>query len=392
MSDGKFSRRTFIKGAGVATGAAAVLDLASEAAAAASPQKWGPGPIAVELTVNGQRRSLKLEPRATLAEALRDGLGLTGTKIGCDRGACGACTVMLGNKAVAACMTFALDAVGVPVTTIEGLAPDGKLEPLQAAFVQHDGLQCGFCTPGMVMSCHALLSKNPHPSEDEVRQAVSGNLCRCGTYPKVFEAALAAASGKIAAPASPQGSGGTGAPEPSQGGDRALAVGVVGTAVRREERKVPSGEPRAWDAEARLSVVGQPEPRLEGPEKVTGRARYCYDVRLPGMLHAAVVSSPHAHARIRSVDVSAAEKMPGVKAAYVVERILGPAELRIKPKASGKYPLVRYEGQPVAAVAATTRARAEDAALRIKVDYEPLPHASDIESAQKPDAPLVFEG
>src|SRR5205823_1830 len=121
-------------------------------------------------------------------------------------------------------------------------------------------------------------------------------------------------------------------------------------------------------------------------------ARYCYDVRLPGMLHAAMVWSPHAHARIRSVDVSSAEKMPGVKAAYVVERILGPAELRIKPKASGKYPLVRYEGQPVAAVAATTRAQAEDAARQIKVDYEPLPHASDIDSAQKPDAPLVFEG
>src|SRR5712691_2041019 len=121
-------------------------------------------------------------------------------------------------------------------------------------------------------------------------------------------------------------------------------------------------------------------------------ARYCYDVRLPGMLHAAMVRSPHAHARIRSVDVSAAEKMPGVKAAYVVERVLGPAELRIKAKAPGKYPTVRYEGQPVAAVAASTRAQAEDAARRVQVDYEVLPHASDIETAQRPDAPLVFEG
>src|SRR5262249_44395764 len=152
---------------------------------------------------------------------------------------------------------------------------------------------------------------------------------------------------------SPQGSGG-GTAQASSGEERTVAVGVSGTSVRREQRKVPSGEPRAWDAEARLSVVGQPEPRLEGPEKVTGRARYCYDVRLPGRLHGALASSPHPHARIKSVDVSAAEKMPGVKATYVVERILGPAELRIKPKASGKYPLVRYEGQPVAAVAATT--------------------------------------
>jgi xanthine dehydrogenase YagR molybdenum-binding subunit len=394
MSDEKLkiTRRGFVKGAGVLTGAAALLGDAMEASGAAGQaRKLGPGAVQIELTVNGERHRLQVEPRATLASVLRDDLGLTGTKIGCDRGACGACTVMLGDHSVPSCTVFALDAVGQPVTTIEGLARGEELTPIQAAFVAHDALQCGFCTPGMVMSCHALLQRNPHPSEADVRQAVSGNLCRCGTYPKVFEAALAAATGKIASAPSPQGSGGAAA-QPSSGEERTVAVGVPGASVRQEQRKVPASEPRAWDAEARLSVVGQPAPRIEGPAKVTGRARYCYDVRLPGMLHAAVVSSQHAHARIRSVDVSAAEKMPGVKAAYVVERILGPAELRIKPKASGKYPLVRYEGQPVAAVAATTRAQAEDAARRIKVDYQPLPHASDIDAAQKPDAPLVFEG
>jgi len=398
----KITRRGFVKGAGVLTGAAALLGDAMEASAAGGQAgKLGPGAVQIELAVNGERHRLSVEPRATLASVLRDDLGLTGTKIGCDRGACGACTVMLAGQAVPSCTVFALDAVGQPVTTIEGLAQGEQLAPIQAAFVAHDALQCGFCTPGMVMSCHALLQRNAHPTEAEVRQAVSGNLCRCGTYPKVFEAALAAAAGRVVIAPELEGAGGTGAgaapttadTTASGGGEaRPVAVGVLGGTVRKAERQIPAGEPRPWDAEARLSVVGHPMPRVEGPEKVTGRARYCYDVRLPGMLHAAVVRSPHAHARIRKVDVSAAEKMPGVKATYVVERILGPAELRIKAKAAGKYPMVRYEGQPVAAVAASTHAQAEDAARRVKVEYEVLPHASDIEAAQRPDTPLVFEG
>jgi xanthine dehydrogenase YagR molybdenum-binding subunit len=418
----KMTRRGFVKGTGVLTGAAALLST-SAGAAQGQAKKLGPGAVEIELDVNGDRRRLTVEPRATLASVLRDQLDLTGTKIGCDRGACGACTVMLGDQPVPSCTVFAFDAVGRRVTTIEGLARGDQLAPIQAAFVAHDALQCGFCTPGMVMSCHALLQRNAHPSEEDVRQAVSGNLCRCGTYPKVFEAALAAASGKFTASALPAGSGGSGAgtgrpPEPEPrpanespakgtttadttstatsngagGEDRALAIGVLGGAVRSVDRKVPASEPRPWDASARLSVVGQPAPRLDGPEKVTGRARYCYDIQLPGMLYAAVVRSPHPHARIRAVDVAAAEKMPGVKATYAVERVLGPAELRLKAKAPGKYPLVRYEGQPVAAVAATTRAQAEDAVRRITVDYEVLPHVSDIEAAQRPGSPLVFDG
>src|SRR3989442_1651351 len=346
MSDeGKLSRRGFVKGTGLAASAAVLLEGAEGKQPRGRAKKLGPGAVEISLKVNGVDRRVSVEPRATLASVLRDQFHLTGTKIGCDRGACGACTVMVGESAVASCLMFALDAVGSPILTIEGLAKREQLAPIQAAFVAHDALQCGFCTPGMVMSCHALLQRNPHPSEADVRQAVSGNLCRCGTYPKVFEAALAAASGKVASAPQPQGSGSDPASPGQKSAEeeqRTFAVGVPGAAVRREERKVPADEPRAWDADARLSVVGQPAPRIEGPEKVTGRARYCYDVRLPGMLHAAVAWSPHAHARIRSIDVSTAEKMPGVKAAYVVERILGPAELRIKPKTSGKYPLVRY--------------------------------------------------
>src|SRR5438270_7295524 len=282
----KITRRGFVKGAGVLTGAAALLGDAMEASAAAGQaSKLGPGAVQIELTVNGERHRVVVEPRTTLASALRDDLGLTGTKIGCDRGACGACTVMLGNQPVPSCSVFALDAVGQPVTTIEGLAQGEQLAPIQAAFVAHDALQCGFCTPGMVMSCHALLQRNAHPSVEDVQKAVSGNLCRCGTYPKVFDAALAVASGTFAASGLPAGSGGSGAgtgrpPEPdprpanespakgtttadttstanakgAEGEDRAFAVGVLGGPVRRGERKVPPSEPRAWDANARLSV------------------------------------------------------------------------------------------------------------------------------------------
>src|SRR3954469_5784379 len=240
MSDeAKLSRRGFVKGAGLAAGAAALLEGAAGKQPAGHATKAGPGAVEIALRVNGVERRVMVEPRATLASVLRDQLHLTGTKIGCDRGACGACTVMLGEHTAASCMTFALDAVGKPVTTIEGLASGSQLAPIQAAFVAHDALQCGFCTPGMVMSCHALLQENQHPSEDDVRQAVSGNLCRCGTYPKVFEAALAAAAGKVAAAPEATGSGASSPVDAAKTGEeRAVAVGVVGASVRQAERKI----------------------------------------------------------------------------------------------------------------------------------------------------------
>jgi aerobic-type carbon monoxide dehydrogenase small subunit (CoxS/CutS family) len=145
-------------------------------------------------------KRVSVEPRTTLAEALRNELHLTGTKIVCDRGSCSACTVWLDGTPVNSCMTFALDAVGRKVTTIEGLGDPEELHPLQAAFVEHDATQCGYCTPGMVMSCAALLERTPSPTAADVQQAISGNLCRCGTYPKVVEAALAAAHSRPSKP------------------------------------------------------------------------------------------------------------------------------------------------------------------------------------------------
>jgi xanthine dehydrogenase YagT iron-sulfur-binding subunit len=156
--------------------------------APASPQ-----PVAIELHVNGTARTLRVEPRMTLAEALRGLLGLTGTKIACNRGACSACTVWLDGVPVCSCMMLAIDVEARSVTTIEGLASGEKLHPVQQAFIDHDALQCGFCTPGMIMSCAALLERSPQPGAEDVRAAISGHYCRCGTYPHVIAATLDAA-------------------------------------------------------------------------------------------------------------------------------------------------------------------------------------------------------
>lgn len=189
------SRRGFLKGSGVIAAVAleGVALGTPEAAAQTKAARQGPAPTEVRLRVNGVPQAIRVEPRTTLAEALRETLGLTGTKVACDRGACSACTVWLGGAPVPACMTLAIEVGDRAVTTIEGLAKGERLHPVQAAFIEHDAAMCGFCTPGMVMACAALLERTPDPGLDDVKAAVSGNLCRCGTYPKVFAATLAAA-------------------------------------------------------------------------------------------------------------------------------------------------------------------------------------------------------
>ena len=150
--------------------------------------------LEISLTVNNQTSKVTVEPRETLNEVLRYRLGLTGTHLGCDRAACGACTVHLDGKAVYSCTTLAVEADGRKITTIEGLANGSTLDPIQTCFIQNDALQCGFCTSGMIMACKALLNANPAPTEADVKVATAGNLCRCGTYPRVFKATLDAAT------------------------------------------------------------------------------------------------------------------------------------------------------------------------------------------------------
>ncbi|MGQ0614535.1 MAG: (2Fe-2S)-binding protein [Planctomycetaceae bacterium] len=197
MADDRFrvTRRAVLKG----MGAAAILKGAADRALAGEPagmegiRRAGPGPTPVEFSVNGEKRRLAIEPRVTLLDALRDRLDLTGSKRVCDRGACGACTVWIDGKTANACMVLAIDAHGANVTTIEGLAKEGALHPVQEAFVKHDALQCGFCTPGMIMSCAAFVERVKNPTDGQIRAAVAGNLCRCGTYTHVFAACREAA-------------------------------------------------------------------------------------------------------------------------------------------------------------------------------------------------------
>ncbi len=190
------SRRGFLKGAGLTTAGTIVLQtgvLGKDGKKTEESKTMGPDPVTIEMKVNGKVRSLAVEPRSTLAEALRDKLQLTGTKVVCDRGSCSACTVWIDKSPVNACMTFAMDVGDREVTTVEGLAVDGQLHPIQEAFIDHDAMQCGYCTPGMIMSTAHLLEENPNPTLEDVKHATRGNYCRCGTYPHVFQATLAAA-------------------------------------------------------------------------------------------------------------------------------------------------------------------------------------------------------
>ena len=197
----RVSRRAFLKTAGAGAAgvtAGSLVDLSALAQQSDKSEVQGPGKVAVTLNVNGSAKQVSIEPRATLADVLRTDLGLTGTKIVCDRGSCSACTVWLDKTPVCSCLTLAIDAAPHKITTIEGLASGEHLHPVQAAFIEHDALQCGFCTAGMIMSCAGLLEHNSDPTLEDVKMATSGNLCRCGTYPKVFEATLAAAKARRA--------------------------------------------------------------------------------------------------------------------------------------------------------------------------------------------------
>jgi CO/xanthine dehydrogenase Mo-binding subunit/aerobic-type carbon monoxide dehydrogenase small subunit (CoxS/CutS family) len=362
----KVSRRRFLEGTGTALTVAAVAPSALARQRAQSPA--AAARTAITFTLNGKRQTLQVEDRWTLVEALRDHLGLSGTKVGCDRGECGACTVLLDGKPVYSCSQLAVWAEGRTVQTVEGLLND----PLQRAFVEHDAPQCGFCTSGQLMSAKALLNATPHPTADQARAAMTGNICRCSGYNHYIEAVVAAGQ------------------------------------TQRSTQNSQNTQTRfvsASSAVSALSVVGHDTERIDAVERTTGKAKYSGDVQLPGMLYARVLRSPHPHARITRIDASKALALPGVKAVISHENcnvvwgagsISGGAQYNEEIKKITKHRRyafnnpVRFAGEPVAAVAAVDRHTAEEALQLIAVDYEPLPFVLDPEEALKSGAPQIW--
>lgn len=189
------SRRGFMRGVGIGGGALGSGVLEKEAAAKPAAGATGPGAVPLTLKINGKTHNLNLEPRVTLLDALRNHLDLTGAKKVCDRGTCGACTVILSGKVVYSCSVLAIDAQGGEIQTIEGISPGDRLHPVSTAFVNHDAQQCGYCTPGFVMAAKGFLDRHPNPTLEDVEHGLGGNLCRCGTYVGVRQAVLEAAKG-----------------------------------------------------------------------------------------------------------------------------------------------------------------------------------------------------
>lgn len=309
----------------------------------------------ITFNVNGDEYTMGVKPNETLQDLLRLKLGLTGTKKGCEVGVCGSCTVILDGEPVNSCLVLAPSLDGKSVQTIEGLAENGKLHALQASFIHHGAVQCGYCTPGMLMSAKSLIDKKPDPSEEEIKRAFGGNLCRCTGYVKIIEA-------------------------------------VQGYKDFLDEGKRPAAPPD--DARSPHEIVGKSVPRYDAADKVVGRAVYTGDMTLPGMLWGKILTSPVAHAKIKSIDTSAAEKLPGVKA-VITGKDVSDVLYGVSPARYDEYVLakdrVRYVGDEIAAVAAVDEATAIEALKHIKVEFEEMPAVFTVEEATKPGAPLIHE-
>ena len=309
----------------------------------------------LNMVVNGEPKTVDVEPSMFLADVLRIHLGLTGTKIGCNEAECGACTVLVDGTPILSCVYPALKAQGAHIVTVEGLARDGKLHPLQQAFIDHGAVQCGFCTPGLLMTSKALVDSTPDPTDELIKHALKDTYCRCTGYVSVI-AAVKDAAGRLR-------------------GEAPDTTSILPTT------RTP------------LKVVGKPLPRPDAVAKVTGAAKYADDYAFPGMLYARTLRAGVPHARIKHIDTSRAKALPGVVAVLTHEDVPGH---KTHGLVHDDWPVlcfdkVRYVGDAVAIVAADTQEIAEQALGLIDVVYEPLPVVDDPVKGLEPDSPLVHE-
>jgi 4-hydroxybenzoyl-CoA reductase subunit alpha len=363
--------------------------------------------VPLHFTINKKCHELLVEPHETLTHVLRERLRLTGTKVGCEQGSCGACTVILNGRPVLSCLTPALRCQGAEVLTIEGLAESGNLHVLQQKFIEKGALQCGFCTPGMVLTAWSYLTENPGCSVDDIREALSGNLCRCTGYKKIVEAVADAAESLLVAsqsPPSPPWKGGE--PNPASlfnsGFDEKNTAIINSLSWTGEESKSEKlsysnyTRKNSADGSSPLlrggaggethAVIGHRQPLVDAVEKVTGRAEYADDFDKKNALFCKLLRSTHAHATIEKIDTSEAEKMPGVRAVATGKELVEkfgvlPTSYDQTAMAVGK---VHYIGEIVAAVAADTEALAAEALKKVKVTYRELPTFFTWQSALEP--------
>ncbi|MBI2304050.1 MAG: molybdopterin-dependent oxidoreductase [Chloroflexi bacterium] len=301
----------------------------------------------VSFVLNGEKRKLEVEPRRSLLRVLRDDLRLTGTKEGCDGGECGSCTVLMDGKATMSCRLPIARVEGKEIQTIENLGTPEGLHPLQEAFVELGAIQCGFCTPGMIMQAQAILQATPNPTREDVVRRLSRNLCRCTGYVRIIDAILYAA-------------------HLMRGGER---------------------RPKAEEGK----IIGASVERVDFRDKVTGRFVFAGDQFIDSMLHLKLLRSPHNHAIIRSIDTGEAERLPGVVAVLTAKDIPGSSTIQGgRPQARiFATDRARFMGEGIVAVVAETAEIGTEALSRIKVDYEPLPAVFDQVEALKPDAPAL---
>ncbi len=308
----------------------------------------------LQFWVNGKEKTVEINEGEMLSDVLRYRLSLTGTKVSCSESECGVCTVLVDSLPVLSCNYPAQKADGKQITTIEGLAKNGKLHPLQEAFAKHGAVQCGFCTPGQIMTAAALLHEIPDPSISDIKSALTDTLCRCGAYPAILNA--------------------------------------IQSAANNINHGLPIDFP-SLDYESDLEVVGQVIQRPEAIAKVSGEAIYTDDINLPGMLYGATLRAGIPHAIVRKIDINQAKELSGVHAVLTAADIPGRVNhgliIQDWPALVGVGQKVRYVGDAVAIIAAENLEIAQQARDLIAVEYEPQPVVTDPVEAKEPDAPTV---